>query len=29
MTVAMLLHNTVLSAERSVSQTRDVKLTAG
>jgi methylenetetrahydrofolate dehydrogenase (NADP+) / methenyltetrahydrofolate cyclohydrolase len=28
MTVAMLLHNTVLSAERSVSQTRDVKLTA-
>jgi len=28
MTVAMLLHNTVLSAERAVSQTRDVKLTA-
>ena len=28
MTVAMLLHNTVLSAERALSQARDVKLTA-
>jgi methylenetetrahydrofolate dehydrogenase (NADP+)/methenyltetrahydrofolate cyclohydrolase len=28
MTVAMLLHNTVLSAERALSQSRDVKLTA-
>jgi methylenetetrahydrofolate dehydrogenase (NADP+)/methenyltetrahydrofolate cyclohydrolase len=28
MTVAMLLHNTVLSAERAVAQSRDVKLTA-